>query len=170
MCNCACRRILKFLIPLGESLGDVVEYSASFFKVKREVKLNNILSRAATVLLGGALLGCGLTSDVTIEAFNLQVVPSPAQEGDLVSFNLTLTVIANGDVTLTASIDDQVHATTAAPRLFSGVYTWEIGDAGDLIDEYGLGDHTARIRVHDPASDRTATSELVTFTLVEAVP
>ena len=116
------------------------------------------------------MLGCGLTSDVTLEAFNLQVVPSPAQEGDLVFFNFTLTVVANGDATLTASIDDQVHATQAAPRLFSGVYTWEIGDAADLIATYGLGDHTVRISVRDPASDRTATSELVTFTLIEAVP
>ena len=132
--------------------------------------MKNLFSKAAIVLLSGTLLGCGLTSDVTLEVFNLSVVSSPGQEGDLVSLNFTLTVLTSGSVGITAMIDDEAYSTHTAPRLFSDVFTWEIGDAGDLIERFGLGDHTARVQVHDPASDRTAISELVTFSLIAAAP
>jgi hypothetical protein len=133
-------------------------------------KLNRMLTKVLTVGMCSWLLGCGLGADVTIEAFNLRVTPSPAQEGDLVSLVFEMTVIAEGSVTLSALIDGEVYSTQTAPRLFSGVFTWEIGDAGALIDTFDLGDHTAQIRIRDPGSDRTVATSPVTFTLVAAAP
>ena len=128
--------------------------------------MNKVLAKVLTVGLCCVLLGCGLGTDVTIEAFDLQVVPSPAQEGDFVSLYFTLTVVASGTVVLAAMIDDEEYSTQTAPRLFSGVFEWGLGDAGDLIDRFGLGDHTVQVQVRAPDSDRVATTELVTFTLV----
>jgi len=116
------------------------------------------------------MFGCALGADVTVEAFNLQVSPSPAEEGDLVSFIFHLTVISDGTVTLTAEIDDEEYATLNVSSVFSDMVSWEIADAGVLIDEFGLGDHTARVRVRISGTDRTAHTEQVTFTLIEAVP
>ena len=128
-----------------------------------------MLIKALTVGLCGTLLGCGLVENLTLEAFDLQVSPTPAQEGDLVSFNFRLTVAASGPLSLTALIDDEEYGTNTAPSVFAGVFNWEIGDAADLIARFDLGDHTAQVRVLDPASGHTATTEQVTFTL-EAAP
>lgn len=131
--------------------------------------MNRMLIKALTVGLCGALLGCGLVENVTLEAFGLQVVPTPAQEGDLVSFDFRLTVAASGPVSLSALIDGEEYSTQTAPSLFAGVFSWEIGDAADLIARFDLGDHTAQVRVRDPEG-HTASTEQVTFTLVAPVP
>ena len=132
--------------------------------------MNRILIKAVTVGLCGTLLGCGLTENVTLEAFGLQVSPTPAQEGDLVSFDFNLNVAASQPVILSALIDGEEYSTQTAPSFYSGLYSWEIGDAADLIERFDLGDHTARVRVHDPSSGHSATTEQVTFTLVEPAP
>ena len=132
--------------------------------------MNRILIKAVTVGLCGALLGCGLVENVTLEAFGLQVLPTPAQEGDLVSFEFRLNVAASGPVSLSALIDDEEYSTETVPSFYSGVFSWEIADAADLIERFDLGDHTARIRVRDPEGGHTAATEQVTFTLVAPAP
>jgi len=129
-----------------------------------------MLIKALTVGLCGVFLGCGLVENLTLEAFGLQVSPTPAQEGDLVSFTFNLTVAASGPVSLSATIDGEEYSTDTAPSLYAGVFNWEIGDAADLIARFDLGEHTARVRVRDPSSGHSATTEQVTFTLVEPVP
>jgi hypothetical protein len=132
--------------------------------------LNRILIKALTVGLCGALLGCGLVENVTLEAFNLQVVPTPAQEGDLVSFDFRLNVAASAPVSLSALIDGEEYSTQTVPSFYSGVFTWEIGDAADLIARFDLGDHTAQVRIRESDGGHTAATEQVTFTLVAPVP
>ena len=132
--------------------------------------MNRILIKAVTVGLCGTLLGCGLTENVTLEAFGLQVSPTPAQEGDLVSFDFSLNVAASQPVILSALIDGEEYSTQTAPSFYSGLFSWEIGDAADLIARFDLGDHTAQIRVRESDGGHTAATEQVTFTLVVPAP
>ena len=132
--------------------------------------MNRVLTKAVTVGLCGTLLGCGLTENVTLEAFGLQVSPAPAQEGDLVSFDFSLNVAASQPVILSALIDGEEYSTQTAPSFYSGLFSWEIGDAADLIARFDLGDHTAQVRVRESDGGHTAATEQVTFTLVVPAP
>ena len=114
-----------------------------------------------------AASACKLGPDLTLEVYDLQVVPTPAQAGDEVSLTFTLIVVSGGSVNLTALIDDDAFKTQLIPGYYSNAFEWILGDAEELIDRYGLDSHTAKVTVVDVGSGRTANTSSVTFELVE---
>jgi hypothetical protein len=117
-------------------------------------------------ILGATVPACNLGEDLTLEVYDLQVVPAQAQAGDIVSFTFTLIVITSGSVNLTALIDDDAFRTQQIPGYHSSEFQWVLGDAQELIDQYGLGEHTARVSVVDGGTGRAVNSSVVTFELV----
>jgi hypothetical protein len=130
--------------------------------------LKILVSIVIAVGLGVAATACNLGSDLTLEVYDLQVAPAQAQAGDQVSFTFTLIVVSSGSVNLTALIDDDAFKMEVIPGYHSSAFEWVLGDAGELIDRYGLGSHTGRVSVVDVGTGRTVASSAVTFELVEA--
>lgn len=91
--------------------------------------------------------GCNIGGDKAFEVGTLQVVPNPAQAGDVVSFNFFLLMVPERSFTVTALIDNTVHGSQALRQLYDGSFEFLVGDAEDLITQYGLGSHEGRIEV-----------------------
>ena len=119
----------------------------------------------------GTVLGmAGCSDSLTFQLAALEVVPSSAQAGDLVVFEFILTVIPSRTVDLTAFIDGEIHKTQTITGAFNGPFEWTMDDAALLIDQYGTGLRTARVRAVDRESNRTVETSPVSFELVAAAP
>lgn len=132
-----------------------------------EARLKKLVFVVLAAGLCVAAPACNLGTELTLEVFDLRVVPTQAQPGDAVTFAFTLVVVSSGSVNLTALIDDDVFKEEVVPGYYSNAFEWAMGDAEELIDRYGLGSHTARVNAVDVGSGRTATAGSVTFELVE---
>ncbi|MGH7449202.1 MAG: hypothetical protein ACRELT_16635, partial [Longimicrobiales bacterium] len=88
---------------------------------------------------------------------------SPAVPGDAVTATFLLSLIPTQRHTIIVIIDDTEHmrVTSSEPPAIPVVL--EIGDAADLIEVYGTGEHDAHILVH--ANDESARTRSARFRL-----
>lgn len=121
----------------------------------------------AAVALGMALSACG--PDLLLGVSNLQIAPDPAQPGDSVRFSFRLTLLPAHEYTVIAYINETEHTRVTGVGAFDGVIVVEMGDAADLITQYGTGVHEASIAVRLDDGNGAATA-IRTFTLVEPPP
>ena len=118
--------------------------------------------------VGVAATACNLGNDLTLEVYELQVVPSPAQAGDEVSLTFELIAISSGSITLLVLIDNDEYTSQTIPGAFAGPFEWILGDAAELIDRYGAGIHSAAISVVDIGTGTSVSTNPVSFELVAA--
>jgi hypothetical protein len=115
-----------------------------------------------------ATVGCN--TELTLNAEALEVVPSSAQPGDEVVFEFFLTVIPARTIRLSALVDGSTYRMETLTLNVNGPFEWIMGDAADLIAEYGTGVHSSEVVVLDLEADVSVSTNLATFELVEPVP
>lgn len=129
------------------------------------------MARPSRRLLGlvavGAVLFCACGDTLAFGVRDLEVTPDPAQPGQAVTFAFMLTIVPAHAYTITAWIDDQVHATVTGAEVVDGPFAMPVGDAADLIAQYGPGEHAARITVELTDDGREASTGMVRFELLE---
>lgn len=109
--------------------------------------------------------GCKIGEDVVYSVGILDIVPNPAQQGDAVTFNFNLIVVPERTFTVTLFIDDTEHASQTLQQRYDGPFEFSVGDAGDLIAEYGLGTHSARVAVSIQEDNRVFETSTTNFEL-----
>lgn len=85
------------------------------------------------------------------------------------SFSFTLTVIPEQGCTVIALIDGTERTRARRFEAVDGPFVIDVGDAGDLISQYGLGMHLGAVEVRLDDQSRTATANR-TFVLQEPSP
>jgi hypothetical protein len=119
-----------------------------FFKGDGVKRRNGRLALPVALLLlflGG--WSCKIGNEGFFAVGNLEVVPNPAQQGDVVTFVFNLIVVPERSFTVMASIDDTSHSNQTFRERRDGPFEYTVGDAADLIEQYGLGTHTAAVQV-----------------------
>jgi hypothetical protein len=123
----------------------------------------------AALALGLVLTAPYCGPDLRLAATDLEISPNPAQAGDAVSFSFTLTVIPEQGYTVIALIDGTERTRVSGFESVDGPFVIDVGDAGDLISQYGLGTHLGAVEVRLQDQSRTATANR-TFVLREPPP
>jgi hypothetical protein len=109
---------------------------------------------------------CG---DFQLSVRNLQISPDTALPGDSVVFAFALTVAPAQQFTLNVLIDGATHASEMHSELVDAPLVITVGEAGNLIAQYGTGQHEGAIEVRLRDGARTATARR-TFVLAETPP
>jgi hypothetical protein len=115
-----------------------------------------------------ALTAC--IDDFHLSARNLEIGPNPAGPGDAVVASVNVAVIPIQRHTIIVSIDNQEHVRLTSNELPVGPYLIQLGDAADLIAEYGTGTHSAHVEVIAEQKNESARTPPVTFALQQSVP
>jgi hypothetical protein len=110
-------------------------------------------------------LSVGCVDDLLLSLRNLEIAPNPAQPGQPVSFVVDLVVIPEHNFTITALIDDEVHTSETRQALFDGLFEFEMGDAADMIAQYGVGLHLGQVRIRLNDGGQTSQTQQVQFEL-----
>lgn len=120
--------------------------------------------------LAGALacvvtFGCG---DFHMSTSDLDIGPNPAVPGNMVVASFLLSLIPVQNHTIIVIIDDTEHmrVTSSEPPPIPVVL--QLGDAGDLITQYGAGEHDVYIMVH--AGDESSRTQSVPLQLNPSAP
>ena len=128
--------------------------------------MNSIKALRAGVL-AVALAGC---SDLHLAAGDLQIGPNPAMPGDQVVASVIVSLVPTQRHTIILTIDDREHFRVTSTEKPAIPYVIGMGDAADLIAEYGVGTHTARVEVRAEDANERARTQSVTFVLQNAAP
>ena len=124
--------------------------------------------RGMRVLALALLTACGLLEGFHLSASNLQVGPNPAVPGDevMASVYVDITPIERHTIILTINDTEHLRVTSAQEPTRPLVLT--LGDAADLIAEYGTGTHSARVEVVAEEKGRSARTQSYSFELRSA--
>lgn len=106
------------------------------------------------------LTGC---SDFHMSASELGIGPNPAVPGDDVVASFFLSLIPTQRHTIIVIIDESEHMRVTSSQAPGIPVILELGDAADLISEYGTGAHEVYVMVH--AGDEAARTQSVTLQL-----
>lgn len=124
------------------------------------------VTMALAVIAMPGLMGCG--GDFHLSTSNLDVGPNPAVPGDMMVASFLMSLIPTENHTIIVIIDDAEHLRLESNEPPPIPVVIQLGDAADLIDTYGLGEHEMYVQVH--ARDEAARTQSVLFQLNEAVP
>ncbi len=135
----------------------------------RPVRIRRFLP---ALLLASGLMAPGLSgcTELLFSARDLEVVPNPAEPGQQVSFVFAMTLVPSHPFTATAFIDGQPHLSESGEGVVESLIEMQIGDAADLIAQYGTGQHTARVLVQLDDDSQSAGTQEIVFELQEASP
>lgn len=111
------------------------------------------------------LLVTGCT-DLHLSARELVISPNPAVPGEAVTATFVLSLIPVQAHTIIVVIDDIEHLRETSSDAPDIPVVLDLGDAADLIAEYGTGAHAARIIVH--VDDEVTRTRSVNFELNES--
>lgn len=135
----------------------------------RGVLRRTLESWRSTLILALALPGLsGCGGDFHLAASNLEIGPNPAVPGDMVVASFLIGLLPPENHTIIFIIDDEEHLRIESNEPPPIPYVIPLGDAADLIDTYGLGEHDAYVQVH--ARDDVARTQAIRFVLNEAEP
>jgi len=110
----------------------------------------------AVLVLSSALVTSGC-DEFHLSTQNLEVAPNPARPGETVVASVFVEVIPVQRYTVTLFIDGQEQLSTTAEESPAAPLVLELGDAADLIQAYGVGQHTVYVEVRaEDRSSRTA--------------
>jgi hypothetical protein len=115
---------------------------------------------AVTACLGG----------LTLSASGLQIAPNPASPGDVVVASFHLVLVPLQPHTVVVTIDNREHHRVTSSETPGQPFVITLGDAADLIAEYGAGSHVARVEVRAEEAGETARTQSVGFELEAVVP
>lgn len=113
-------------------------------------------------------LACNTALSFDIGA--LEVVPDTATAGEQVELRFFLLIAPARTVRLSALIDGDAYQIESATLNVNGTYKWPLGDAADMIARYGAGSHSAQVEVLDLEGNRSVSTALTTFQLVDPGP
>ncbi|HEX6309266.1 MAG TPA: hypothetical protein VFZ69_13815 [Longimicrobiales bacterium] len=128
-------------------------------------RIQRIRTRALAAGLAAAVAAVGCGGDFHLSASDLQIGPDPAVPGDLVVATFVLRLIPTQSHTIIVMIDDTEHMRLTSDQAPMNPVILDIGDAGDLIADYGTGDHTMYILVNANESDERTRTQAVAFRL-----
>lgn len=114
------------------------------------------LQRHVTILALGAVLGLGCADAITLTASNFDVDPSPAFPGDEVEVHFVLTLLPTQSHTMVVFFGNTEHMRVTSDQRPPVPVRLDLGDAADLIDQHGTGNHAIYVEIH--ASDRAITT------------
>jgi hypothetical protein len=115
-----------------------------------------------------ALTAC--LDDFHLSARNLEIGPNPAVPGDAVVASVIVSVIPIQRHTIIVMIDNQEHLRLTGTETLPSPLLIQLGDAADLIAEYGTGMHSAHVEVIAEVKNESARTPPVTFELQQPVP
>jgi hypothetical protein len=107
-----------------------------------------------------AIAGC---EDFHMSASDLAISPSPAVPGDAVTATFLLSLLPTQRHTIIVIIDETEHMRVTSSEAPSIPVVLQLGDAADLIEAYGTGEHDAYIIVH--ANDDASRTQSARFEL-----
>lgn len=117
----------------------------------------------AAALCAGVLAITACSSDFHLSVVNFSIAPDPAAPGDEVVASFILNLIPAQRHTMVIYIDDEEHLRTTVDGTPEMPVIIPLGDAAALIDEYGVGAHTAYVLVE--AGGERGRSDFNQFTL-----
>ena len=125
--------------------------------------------RTSAVALAVALgiAGCG---DFHLSMSDLTISPLPARPGDMVVASFILNLIPPERRTIIVVIDSTEHMRITHSDAINNPIVLELGDAADLIAQYGAGQHAAHVRVHADESDEATRTPWTQFLLEDDTP
>ncbi|HUG41107.1 MAG TPA: hypothetical protein VMM12_11510 [Longimicrobiales bacterium] len=123
---------------------------------------------ALVLALGAILAGTGCTEDLHLSASNLEIGPNPARPGDAMVATLLVSLIPTQYHTYVLFIDGEEHLRMSSAEPPAIPVIIELGDASNLINAYGTGEHAAYVEVR--LDDRSVRTAWVDFVLQEAEP
>lgn len=127
------------------------------------------LQLVLTVVALGAVLGMtGCREAVTLTATNFDVQPNPAFPGDQVEVSFVLTLLPVQSHTMIVFIGEAEHMRVTRDRTPPIPVRLDVGDAADLISEYGVGNHTVSVEIHANHSDQAIETQSRTLELRES--
>lgn len=120
---------------------------------------------AGAFALALAVAACG---DFHLSMSDLTISPLPARPGDMVVASFILNLIPPESHTIIVVIDSTEHMRVTSREAPRNPILLDLGDAADLIAQYGAGQHAAYVRVHANASDESTRTRFTPFLLEEA--
>ncbi|MGH7637098.1 MAG: hypothetical protein ACREOK_05555 [Gemmatimonadaceae bacterium] len=124
----------------------------------------------ALLVVASAVAIAACFSDLRLSASNLEIGPNPAVPGDVVVATMFVIVQPLQRHTITLTIDDVEHLRVTSTETPAIPYVITLGDAADLIAEYGPGAHSARVEVRAEEANEAARTQTAGFELREAAP
>ena len=124
-------------------------------------------ARARGALVLAFIAGC---NSFHISTSNMAISPNPAVPGDAVIATFVLNLVPQQRHTIIVVIDDTEHLRVTSSDDTRAPITVQLGDAADLIAQYGTGEHSAYVRVIANESDEATRTQAVSFELREDVP
>jgi hypothetical protein len=125
-------------------------------------------SKAALALVL-AMTACFL-GDFRLTAANLQIAPNPAVPGDVVVASFDLLLVPTQPYTVIVTIDNTEHTRVTSNESPARPYVITLGDAADLIAEYGVGLHSARVEVRAEEENESTRTQSAAFELRQSAP
>lgn len=117
------------------------------------------------LMLGTIVATAACSEDFLLSARNLDIGPDPAQPGDQMVATFFVEMIPVQPHTYILLIDGEEHLRVEGEEPPEFPVTIELGDASDLIDAHGTGEHVAQVQVRLDESGRTARTETIAFEL-----
>ncbi|HSK21370.1 MAG TPA: hypothetical protein VK912_19595 [Longimicrobiales bacterium] len=127
-------------------------------------------SRHASWTCCAAILAVAGCNNFHISTSDMVISPNPAVPGDAVVATFVLNLVPQQSHTMIVVIDDMEHLRLTSSDDTRAPVTIQLGDAADLIAQYGAGEHAAYVRVIANASDEATRTQTVGFELREDVP
>jgi hypothetical protein len=124
--------------------------------------------RAAMLVAALAMSAC--FGDLQLSASEPQIGPNPAVPGDVVVVSFFLQLAPMQRHTVRVMIDDAEHLSVTSSEQPAAPMLIPLGDAAELIAEYGVGAHSLHIVVHAEDADRRVRTQSVPFELRQAAP
>ncbi len=115
-----------------------------------------------------AVTGLACSESISLDVGDLEVKPNPAQAGEDIAFEFFLMVMPARSVRLSAVVDGVTYSMETRSFNVNARFEWPLGDAADMIAQYGAGTHNAQVLLLDIEEGIQLGSEQVSFELVEA--
>jgi hypothetical protein len=112
-----------------------------------------------------AAAGCFAGPDLVADVGLLEIGPDSATAGDTVTFTFVYSVAPEQWYVLAAMVDDTEVTSDRLNVWFRGQHRFELGDAADLIDQFGVGIHAGRVELRLEESGRVFSTSPVGFVL-----
>lgn len=131
--------------------------------MKGNKKVATAFGTLALVVVVAVAAGC--SEDFHLSVSNLDIGPDPAVPGDMVQATFLASMLPPRSHAVYVYIDGTEHTSFSFDQGPAVPVVLELGDAADLIDAYGTGEHTAHVEVRVDESGRSARSASVAFEL-----
>lgn len=117
-----------------------------------------------TIALAVASSGC---EEFLLSASNLDIGPNPAEPGELMVATVLVSMLPTQPHTIFFFVDGEEYLRVSSDDAPQIPVILDLGDAADMIAEFGVGVHSAHVVVRMDDQGESARTEAVIFELVE---